>query len=149
MATSSPSSHCSAFGVHVDAEAAQLGLGRRLARAEIDPAARDQVQHGDALGGASRVVVVGGGLDDAVAQADALGALAGRCEEHLGSRRVRVLLEEVVLDLPHVVEPDLVGQLDLVERVLDELLLTGVGPRAGQLVLVEQAELHGEINSVW
>jgi hypothetical protein len=34
---------------------------------------------------------------------------------------VRVLLEEVVLDLPHVVEAELVGQLDLVERVLDQL----------------------------
>ena len=30
-----------------------------------------------------------------------------------------ILLEEVVLDLPHVVEAELVGELDLLERVLD------------------------------
>jgi hypothetical protein len=30
---------------------------------------------------------------------------------------VRVLLEEVVLDLPHIVEPEPVGERDLLERV--------------------------------
>ena len=60
-----------------------------------------------------------------------------------GARRVRVLLEEVVLDLPHGVEAELVGQLDLVEGVLDELPLGVLGPGPRQLVLVEDAELHG------
>ena len=41
-------------------------------------------------------------------------------EEHLGRRGVAVLLEEVVLDLPHVLDAELVGELDLVERVLDQ-----------------------------
>ena len=44
------------------------------------------------------------GQDDAVAEADVLGALAAGGEEHLGRRRVAVLLEEVVLDLPHVLD---------------------------------------------
>ena len=56
---------------------------------------------------------------------------------------MRVLLEEVVLDLPHVVDPDAVGQLDLLERVVDELLLVVRAPRPGELVLVEDAEPHG------
>ena len=46
-----------------------------------------------------------------------LRALARRGEEHLGRRGVRVLLEEVVLDLPGVVVAEPVGQLDLVERL--------------------------------
>ncbi len=40
-----------------------------------------------------------------------------------GARGVGVLLEEVVLDLPHVLDAELVGELDLIERVLDEDLL--------------------------
>ena len=42
-------------------------------------------------------------------------------EEHLGRGRVGVLLEEVVLDLPDVLDAELVGELHLVEGVLDEL----------------------------
>ena len=67
--------------------------------------------------------MVGGELDDAVAEADVLRALAGRAEEHLGRGAVRVLLEEVVLDLPRVVVAEAVGELDLVEAVLEELVL--------------------------
>ena len=89
----------------------QLGRPRRLAHAEIDAAARQQVERRDALGDAMRLV--GGELDHAVAEPDALGALAGGAEEHLGRGGVRVLLEEVVLDLPGVVVAELVGELDL------------------------------------
>ncbi len=39
--------------------------------------------------------------------------------------------------------PEPVGQLDLLEGVGDQLLLAVVAPGAGQLVLVEDAELHG------
>ena len=52
-----------------------------LAHAELDPAVAEQIQGRDALGHAGRVV--GGQLDDAVAEADILGALAGGAEEHL------------------------------------------------------------------
>ncbi len=131
-----------ALGHHVDTEATELGLGRGLAGPEIDPPSRHEIEHRDPLGGAGRVVVSGCGLDDAVAQADVLGSLAHRGQKDLGGRRVGVLLEEVVLDLPHVVEPEPVGQLDLVEGVGDQLLFAGVGPGAWQLVFVEEAELH-------
>ena len=73
----------------------------------------------DPLGDPRRMV--GRQLDDAVTEADVLRALARRGEEHLGRRRVRVLLEEVVLDLPRVVVAEPVGELDLVERVLEQL----------------------------
>ena len=51
----------------------------------------------------------------------ALGAHRGGGEEDLGRRSVRVLLEEVVLDLPYVVEADPLRQLDLLQGVLQEL----------------------------
>ena len=41
-----------------------------------------------------------------------------RREEYLGRRTVRVLLEEVVLDRPDVIEAELVGQPALLERVV-------------------------------
>ena len=50
---------------------------------------------------------------------------------------MRVLLEEVVLDLPDVVEADAVGELDLIQRVLEQPMLAVGLPRAWQLVLVE------------
>ena len=118
----------------------QLGHARALADAQLDPAVADQVERGDPLGDARRVVR--GELHDAVAEADVLGALAGRGEEHLRRRGVRVLLEEVVLDLPRVVVAEPVRQLDLVERVLDQVVLAVGGPRPRQLVLVEDPELH-------
>ena len=100
----------------------------------------DQVERGDALGAARRVRRRQ--LHDAVAQADVLGALAGRAEKHLGGRRVRVFLKEMVLDLPGIVVAEPVGQFDLVERVLIEPMLAARLPRARQLQLVKDAEFH-------
>src|SRR5438270_1909512 len=82
-----------------------------------------------------------------MAEADVLGALARGSQEDLRRRRVRILLEEVVLDLEHVVKAKLVRQLDLVERVLQDLVLVFDIPvvlvvRPRQLVLVEQSEFH-------
>ena len=65
-----------------------------------------------------------------------------RGEKHLGRARVAVLLEEVVLDLPHVVDAEPIRELALLERVLDQLVLGVLRPRARQRVLVEQSELH-------
>src|SRR5256885_3947307 len=87
--------------------------------------------------------LIGGELDHAVAEPDALGALAGGAEEDFRRGGVRVLLEEMVLDLPGVVVAQLVGELDLAERILQELVLALRTPRPGQLVFVEDAEFHG------
>jgi hypothetical protein len=85
------------------------------------------------------------GEDDAVAETDLRRALAAGGEEHLWCRRVAVLLEEVVLDLPHVLDAEPVGELDLFERVVDERLLARLIPRPAHLVLVEDAELHDKM----
>ena len=126
----------------VHAEAAQLHLRASLAGAELDPAAGDQVERRHPLGHARRVVDGRRDLDDPVAEADPARALAGGGEEDLGGARVRVLLQEVVLDLPDVVEPEPVGQLHLLERVGQQLGLVGLALGAGELVLVEEAEPH-------
>ena len=55
---------------------------------------------------------------------------------------MRIFLEEVVLDLPDVVDAEPVGEFDLVERVLVEAALGVLVPGLRQLVLVEQAEFH-------
>jgi hypothetical protein len=130
------------LGLAGDAEPTQLDRGAGLAGPEVDPPVRYQVESGYPFRDPGRVVDRRGGLDDAVAQPDAPGALARGGQEHLGRRRVRVLLEEVMLDLPDVVDPRLVGQLDLLERFAEQPVL-GVGaPRSGQLVLIEDAEPH-------
>src|SRR5262249_25059702 len=106
-----------------------------------DAATRQEIQRGDALGDAMRLV--GGELDHAVTEPDVLRALAGGAEGDFGRRRVRILLEEMMLDLPGVVVGKLVGELDLGERILQELVFALRSPRARALMLVEDAELHG------
>ena len=64
-----------------------------------------------------------------MAKAAPRGSLAGRGQEHFRGRGVAVLLEEVVFDLPHVLEAQPVGQLDLFEGVLEEFVLRPVVPR--------------------
>src|SRR5439155_19200857 len=68
--------------------------------------------------------------------------LAGRGQEHLGRTGMRVLLEEVMLHLPHAVEAHPVGQLHLLEGVGQQPLLRPFSPWPGELVLVEQTEPH-------
>jgi DNA-binding transcriptional MerR regulator len=104
-----------ALGATGDPEPSQLGLGRTLTRTELEAAVREEVEGGDALGHASRVVHLDREVDDAGAQSDLLGALAGGSKKHLGCRRVGVLLGEVMLDQPDAVEPEPVGELDLLE----------------------------------
>ena len=77
-----------------------------------------------------------------MAQPDLLRALAGGGQEHLRCGAVAVLLQEVMFHLPHVVVAEPVGQLDLVQGVLQEAVFVAVRPGAGQLVLVEDSELH-------
>ena len=125
-----------------DAESAELRGGAGFTRAELDAAARQQVQRGDAFGDARRMVDRVRDLNDAVSEPDARRSLARRTEEHLGRGGVRILLHEVVLDEPHEVEPGAVGDLDLLERVGQDATF-GVGiPGTRELVLVEQPEAH-------
>ena len=126
----------------IDAEPPQLHLRAALAGPELHPATGDQVERRHPLGHPRGVVDGRGGLNDPVSEADAARALAGGGQEDLRGARVRVLLQEVVLDLPDVVDPQPVGQLHLLERVGQQLGFVGLAFGAGELVLVEEAEPH-------
>src|SRR5262245_14659237 len=126
----------------IDAEAAEFERGGRLADPPFDAAAREEVEHGDALGDARRMVEAGRHQGDAVAEADPERALRAGCQEDPRRRRVRLLLQEVVLDLPDVLDPEAVGELDLLERLREDPPLRIRIPGPGDLVLVEEAELH-------
>src|SRR5207245_7029738 len=79
---------------HARAEGMELDRPLALTQPQLDAAAREKIERGDALGHPDRVV--GGQLDDAVAEPDTLRPLAGRAQEDIGRRRVRVFLEDVV-----------------------------------------------------
>src|SRR5207248_4142877 len=55
--------------------------------------------------------------DDAVPHADVLGLRGTGREEHLRRRAVRIFFQEVVLDGPDLVKPQLIGKAHLFERV--------------------------------
>ena len=129
--------------VEADIEAAELHQGGALAGAEFDAAVGDEIERGDALGDARRVIVFRRHQADAVAEADVLGALRAGGEEYLRRGGVRIFLEEMMLDFPGVVDAELVGEFDLLERLLEQPMLVALVPRPRQLMLVENAELHG------
>ena len=54
----------------------------------------------------------------------------------------------MVLDLPDVVDPQAIGELDLVERLLIKTQLGILAPRLRQLVLVKQSEFHRPVSPV-
>src|SRR5262249_8588516 len=109
-------------------EGMELHRSLTFAEPQLDAAAGEEVERRHTLGDTDRVI--GRELDDPVTEPDAPGALARRAEEHFGRRAVRILLEEVVLDAPRVVEAEAIRQLDLRERVLEQLVLAVLLPRA-------------------
>ena len=82
-----------------------------------------------------------------MAEPDVLAALTRRREEDLGRRGVAVLLEEVVLDLPDVVDAQAISQLDLRQRILEQAMLGAFRPGPRQLVFVQKSEAHGSLLS--
>ena len=58
---------------------------------------------------------------------------------------MRILLKEVMLHLPRVVVPQLVGQLHLGERVLHQVIFASFVPRPGQLQFVEDSKFHNTL----
>jgi hypothetical protein len=102
-------------------ETFDLDARARLAGSEVHAPVADQVERGDAFRHARGMVDGRQHVDDAVAQANLFAALAGRGEEYFGRGRVRVFLEEVMLDFPSVVEAQPVGGLDLRKRLFHQL----------------------------
>lgn len=136
-------------GVHVrDAgqESEDLVAARAAAGAELEAALGEVVEHGDLLGHLDRVVHGGERVEDAGAEVDALGGVGEVGEEHLVRRQVRVLLQEVVLGGPGVLEAGLVG-LDDVLGLLDQRLVlclgVDLGPRLRHVSLHEEPEFQG------
>jgi hypothetical protein len=131
-------------GVSLVAKAAVEGVELRdvgtFANPEFDAPTAEQVERAYSLRYSRRVVCRQ--LDDPVSQTDLLRPLARGGEEHFRGGGVGVLLEEVVLDLPGVVVAEPVGQLDLRQRVLEEIVLTALRPWPWELVLVEYPEPH-------
>ena len=76
------------------------------------------------------------------AQSNPLRACRRRSEEHFRRRGMRVLVEEMVLDLPGVVETETVGEFHLVERVAQQLVLVVSAPNEDDKNL---RELHNEV----
>ena len=93
------------------------------AGAELETPARQDVEHRRPLGDADRVVHLRHADHRPVPDTDPLGLHGHGREEQLRCRAVRVLLEEVMLDRPHRVEAELVGQPSLLERVAVDGLL--------------------------
>ncbi len=106
------------LGFHVAAERCQFGDRGALAHAELDAAAAQQIEHRDALGDARGVI--GGELENAVAEPDIFGALAGGCQKRFRRRRMRIFFQEMMLDHPSIVVTEPVGGLQLRQRILIE-----------------------------
>ena len=133
--------------VGIDAKAAGLDRRIRLAGSPFRAAAGDEVQRGDPLGGAERVVVTGRHEHDAVAETDVGGALGTGGQEHLRRGPMGVFLEEVMLDRPDRVDAELICELDLVQRLLEQAELGVLVPGTGELVFVEDSEFHARVRS--
>ncbi len=129
-----------------DAEALVLGAGRSAPGAELEATVAQVVEHRDALGHARRVVHRRRQVEDARPEVHALGLAGDVAHEHLARGDVRVLLQEVVLGEPGVLEVvPVTGDRDggLVQQppVLEAALL--VGRRlVGHVTRVEDPEFH-------
>ncbi len=129
--------------VHRHAIAAEFEQSGGFARAPFDAALRYEIERRDALGDARGMIVVGRHQGDAVSEPDILRPLRARREKYFRRRGMRIFLEEVMLDFPGVVDAEFVGELDLIERILEQLQLIALFPGTRQLMLIEDAELHG------
>ena len=133
--------------VGIGAEPAELGPRARPGCAQLQAAVRDDVERGRALGNPDRVVHLGHAHHCTVAHPDALRLRRDGREEHLRRRAVRVLLQEVMLHRPDVVEPQLVGYPALFERVVVRQPLIRPAERPRHRQLVEDPELHRHVLS--
>ena len=119
---------------------AHLLVGSAASDAGLHATSRKVVHHRHALGHLDRVMVRQ--YHDAEAQPDTACHAGQRRQYDLGGRGAGERGQEVVLDEPEVVEPDLVGQDALLQRLLDQHLVVDLEGRAGPLHLVEQSKLH-------
>src|SRR2546423_15247608 len=79
---------------------------------------------------------------DAVAEADFLGALRTCRKEYFRCRGMRIFFQKMMFDFPCVIDAELVGELDLVERLLKKPELVTLVPWPRKLMFVENPEFH-------
>src|SRR5580704_18918428 len=123
-------------------EGVQFGEAGGLAGTELGAPIAHQVQRRDALGDARRMVIVGRQQADSRSEADTFGALAAGGKEALAGRGVRVLFEEVMLDLPQVVDSDAVAKLDLLEPIVPNVVFRVGVPRLWKLKPSHESGFH-------
>ncbi len=128
------------LGFHVAAERRQFGDRRAFAHSEFATSIAEKIEHRDTFGDARGMI--GGELEDAVAEPDVPGALAGGGEKRFRRRRMRIFFEKMMLHHPGVVVTAAVRGLQLRQRVLVELEFISGLPWARQLQLIEDAEFH-------
>src|SRR5207302_1952299 len=128
--------------VRARVEPGQLRPRRRPAGADLDAAAREDVEHRRPLRDFDRMVELRHAHDDAEPDPDPLRHHRARRQEQLRRGTVGVFLQEVVLDRPHLIESELVGELHLLERVVVDGPLRLTGPRTRHGELVEESEFH-------
>jgi hypothetical protein len=107
------------------------------------------VEQGHVLGDAHRLVDRGGDVEDGRAQVDPLGLGRAEGQEGLGPGHVGVLVQEVVLGAPHVLEGVGVGRLGDLHVAEDAPVLgvrVAVPLELGHEQLGEHSELHGPSN---
>src|SRR3954452_2941878 len=123
-------------------ESAKLHQRGALASAKFDTAIGDEIEGSDPLRDPRRVVILRRHQADAVAEADFLGALRTCRKEYFRCRGVRIFFERVMFDFPCVIDAELVGELDLIERFLKKPELVALVPRPRKLMFVENPEFH-------
>ena len=128
------------LGFHVAAERRQFGDRRAFAHAEFAAAVAQEIEHRDPLGDARGMI--GGELENAMAEPDLFGALAGGGEKGFRRGRMRIFFQEMMLHHPGMVVAEPVGGLELRQRVLVELEFVAGFPRSRQLQLIKDAEFH-------
>ena len=113
--------------------------------AELEAPSGEVVEHRHPLGHLGRVVDRRQWVEDARAEVDPLGGVGQVAEHDVVRREVRVLVEEVVLGRPGVLEARPVGRDDDLELLHDHVVL-GVGVALDaccrHVALDEDAELH-------
>ena len=99
-------------------------VGWRLRRFEIDPAVGDDVEGGETLGGAGRVIVAHH-LADAVAETNGFGARRRR-PQHPAPRRPCEYSRGSDARLPRHNRSRSVGQFDLLKRLMKQIALVAL-----------------------
>src|ERR1700722_7121741 len=124
------------------AKACELGPGCGTSRAYIETAAGQNVQHGGALGDFYRMIELGHAHYDAVADAHLPGLHRARGQEQLGRGAMRIFFEEVMLDGPHRIEAERIGESDLLEAVVVHVFFGFAPPWSRYRDFIEEAEFH-------